>query len=186
VQRAKQLSQLTNLQFGRNTVLSQPSAAPAVEVEEMEAALAATKPVEIQFGGRLALEAEGMQGPATSLPPKRKTWRIISLQEACFPGRRRKKIADFYGVKRDGDEVVFAARFAQANSVAIAGDFNNWSPQSTPMISRGAPGEFWMRLPLARADTGIVSSSMANGSPIEQYLRRGQSVRRVEQHHEVA
>ncbi len=30
----------------------------------------------------------------------------------------------------------------------IAGDFNNWSPMSTPMVNRGKPGEFWTCLPL--------------------------------------
>jgi hypothetical protein len=58
------------------------------------------------------------------------------------------KTDDFWGVKRVGDEVIFAARFDRAKKVLIAGDFNNWSPMSTPMISRGKPGEFYMSLPL--------------------------------------
>ena len=44
--------------------------------------------------------------------------------------------------------MVFAARFEQAKKVLIAGDFNNWSPMSTPMVGRGRPGDFWTCLPL--------------------------------------
>ena len=44
--------------------------------------------------------------------------------------------------------MIFAARFDSARQVLIAGDFNNWSPASTPMTSMGRPGEWTMRLPL--------------------------------------
>jgi chromosome partitioning protein len=57
------------------------------------------------------------------------------------------KIEEFYGVKQIGDEVIFAAKFNEAKKVLIAGDFNNWSPMSTPMINR-KPGDFWVCLPL--------------------------------------
>jgi cellulose biosynthesis protein BcsQ len=58
------------------------------------------------------------------------------------------RVEDFYGVKKVGDEVIFAARFERAKKVLIAGDFNNWSPMSTPMVNRGKPGEFYTSLPL--------------------------------------
>jgi len=58
------------------------------------------------------------------------------------------KSDDFYGVKKIGEEVIFVARFDRARKVLIAGDFNNWSPMSTPMVNRGRPGEFYMSLPL--------------------------------------
>jgi hypothetical protein len=58
------------------------------------------------------------------------------------------KIEEFYGVKQVGDEVVFSAHFARAKKVLIAGDFNNWSPMSTPMVNVGKPGEWRMTLPL--------------------------------------
>jgi chromosome partitioning protein len=60
------------------------------------------------------------------------------------------KVSEFYGVKKVGEEVIFSARFERAKKVLIAGDFNNWSPMSTPMIARGRPGEFYMSLPLPR------------------------------------
>jgi chromosome partitioning protein len=105
VKRAKQLSQLTNYQFGRNTV---PAAAPASD------------------------SAEPLSAPSP---------------EAARATDR--KIADFYGAKQMDGEVVFAARFNQARKVLIAGDFNNWSPMSTPMQGTDRSGEWSARLPLS-------------------------------------
>ena len=42
------------------------------------------------------------------------------------------------------------ARFEDARKVLIAGDFNNWSPASTPMTSSPVPGMWRMSLPLPR------------------------------------
>jgi hypothetical protein len=69
---------------------------------------------------------------------------------APAPRTTAQKIEDFYGVKQVGDEVVFAARFEDARKVLIAGDFNNWSPASTPMSSSPVPGMWRMSLPLPR------------------------------------
>jgi hypothetical protein len=57
------------------------------------------------------------------------------------------KIEEFYGVKQVGDEVIFAVKFEQAKKGLIAGDFNNWSPMSTPMLTQ-RPGVWRMSLPL--------------------------------------
>jgi len=54
------------------------------------------------------------------------------IPAAPAPKTTAQKIDEFYGVKKVGDEVIFAARFAEAKKVLIAGDFNNWSPMSTP------------------------------------------------------
>jgi hypothetical protein len=107
VQRAKQLSQLTNYQFGRNTV---PVAAPAPAPQNAE----------------------------PSSAPAEESARAVD-----------RKIAAFYGVKQVDGEVVFAARFNHARKVLIAGDFNNWSPMSTPMQGADRSGEWAARLPLA-------------------------------------
>ena len=55
------------------------------------------------------------------------------------------------GTALSDEETINALRIIAAaapEKVLIAGDFNNWSPMSTPMINRGRPGEFWMCLPL--------------------------------------
>ena len=43
----------------------------------------------------------------------------------------------------------FSVRIADAKKVLIAGDFNNWSPMSTPMLMT-ASGQWKMKLPLQR------------------------------------
>ncbi len=122
VQRAKQLAQLTNFQFGRNTV---PSPAPAEPVKTQE-----------KIGGRFAESetlAQACEEPSPAAAPRKTT---------------AEKIEAFYGVKRIGEEIVFSACFEQAKKVLIAGDFNNWSSVSTPMLTNGKPGEWYMSLPL--------------------------------------
>jgi chromosome partitioning protein len=107
VQRARQLAQLTNFQFGRGTVLDRTAAAAS----------------------------SGTSAGASGTPaPAEKT--------------TEQKIDEFYGVKQIGDEVVFSARFEDAKKVLIAGDFNNWSPMATPLITNGHPGVWTARLPL--------------------------------------
>ncbi len=91
VKRAKQLQQLANFQFGKNTVAAE-TAAPEKTTEQ--------------------------------------------------------KIADFYGVKQVGSDVVFSTRFQSAQQVLLAGDFNNWSPAATPMTGRGKPGDWSASLSL--------------------------------------
>jgi hypothetical protein len=60
----------------------------------------------------------------------------------------QQKIEAFYGVKQVDDQIVFAARFEGAKKVLIAGDFNNWSPMSTPMVNGETNGLWITKLPL--------------------------------------
>ncbi len=142
VQRARQLAQLTNHQFGRNTV-----ATTAGETEKhsdgsgenLNGQRAATMPG-VFMGGRLGTSDAGElniapAGNGAAAPERKSTQR---------------KLAEFYGVKQEGNEVVFAARFAEAKQVLLAGDFNNWSAVSTPMQATGRRGEWVMSLPLHR------------------------------------
>jgi hypothetical protein len=117
VQRAKQLAQLTNFQFGRNAVAT----APQGQAQTTQSPLASSRN-----------EAESHRTAAPA--PEVKT--------------TAQKLEEFYGVKQIGDEVVFSAKFDEARKVLIAGDFNNWSPMSTPMATNGAPGVWISKLPL--------------------------------------
>lgn len=111
VQRAKQLAQLTNFQFGKNT---------APNLSAITANDASSASSTSNNGG-------------FSSEPKRST---------------EQKIEDFYGVKQVGTDVIFAARFDNAKRVLIAGDFNNWTPMSTPLTTNGAPDRWITKLPL--------------------------------------
>jgi len=138
VQRAKQLAQLTNVQFGRNTVPTQPGAQQPAQQPVPAVAVATT-----------TTAAQHLEVPAVAP-------RIADVEAAHAPVAQQQqpkstaqKIDEFYGVKQVGDEVVFAAKFTDARKVLIAGDFNNWQPMSTPMHTNGAPGHWVTKLPLA-------------------------------------
>ncbi len=137
VQRAKQLSQLTNFSFGRNTITAPAGAgngngqAPAI----------AEQPI-ITANPRITITDEDM--------PKMEAPAPVGAAPAPVAKTTQQKIEEFYGVKQQGDEVVFAARFEDAKKVLIAGDFNNWSPMSTPMSVNGRAGVWTTKLPLPR------------------------------------
>ncbi len=138
VQRAKQLAQLTNVQFGRNTIppqpspqLPQPAAVPALS----ETATAQQLEPAPAVAPRIA-DIEASPTPAAQ-------------QHRQHPKTTAQKIDDFYGVKQVGDEVIFAAKFDDARKVLVAGDFNNWTPSSTPMHTNGATGQWVTKLPLS-------------------------------------
>jgi chromosome partitioning protein len=131
VQRAKQLSQLTNFQFGRNAIPS--GAAPATA-----AATAGT-----------AVASAGSAAPQQHLEQPR-VGANGAAAETTAEARIQQKIDEFYGVKQQGDEVIFAVRFDEAKKVLIAGDFNGWSQMGTPLHTNGRPGVWTTKLPLPR------------------------------------
>jgi chromosome partitioning protein len=140
VQRARALAALTNYQFGKNAVPTIPNGQPAMP---------ATAGMGVGMnGGGLAMAgpAVATQAPVATAGVQRVS--AAGMTSAATPVRTTdQKLADFYGVKQTNDGVVFSARFDNARQVLIAGDFNNWSPASTPMIHR--PNGGWtMRLPL--------------------------------------
>lgn len=59
----------------------------------------------------------------------------------------QRKIDAVYGVRQEGDVVVFRTRQKEAVEVQIAGDFNDWMPHTTPM-RRLADGDYEARLRL--------------------------------------
>ncbi|MGD1277609.1 MAG: AAA family ATPase [Tepidisphaeraceae bacterium] len=162
VQRAKQLAQLTNLQFGKNTITAQAvaEAAGAGAAAATDAAMAgsALAPATALGGKPMVATASRLEESAEAAPAEGNgngngngAATAAGAAASAAQGAAKttaQKIAEFYGVKQVGGEVIFAARFDTAKKVLIAGDFNNWSPMSTPMINRGRPGEFWMCLPL--------------------------------------
>jgi chromosome partitioning protein len=134
VQRAKQLSQLTNYQFGRNTIPAAPSATPQAAGVQQHLEQPSTQPQQKISIGTMPTVV------ATAPPAPQKT------QEE----RIQQKIEEFYGVKQLGDEVMFSVKFDAAKKVLIAGDFNGWSAMGTPMHVNGRPGAWTATLPLPR------------------------------------
>jgi hypothetical protein len=170
VQRAKQLAQLANVQFGRPTT-------PAPVAEAKPAAAEPQKPPFVlepeptpmdivpplltatsftqQFPLRLttsewppATELLLPSRPLSSILVAGETSGFEPLQPAPEMKTTNQKIEEFYGVKQIGAEVLFAVHFDHAKSVQLAGDFNNWTPQSTPMTNGSKPGHWRKVLPL--------------------------------------
>jgi chromosome partitioning protein len=135
VQRAKQLSQLTNFQFGRNSVQpNQPAnGSNGQQQQRSDSPLATT--ISAPAAPRIAEFENGSR----SIAPVTKADAAKTIEQ---------KLEEFYGVKQMGDEVMFAAKFDMAKKVLVAGDFNNWAP-ITPMHINGKPGLWITKLPLA-------------------------------------
>ncbi len=64
---------------------------------------------------------------------------IIDIEKAT-PLDTVAKLSDYYGVNQMDDAVVFVSLYPRADSVHIAGDFNNWQPEQTPMQKVGDSG----------------------------------------------
>jgi chromosome partitioning protein len=58
------------------------------------------------------------------------------------------KIEDIYGPQRMGDQIAFVTHWPGATSVKLAGDFNGWNPDATPMVSNGRTHVFEAKLRL--------------------------------------
>jgi chromosome partitioning protein len=62
--------------------------------------------------------------------------------------RTAEKLSDYYGVDQINDAIVFVSMYPRARNVQIAGDFNNWQPQETPMQKVGDSGVWQTQLKL--------------------------------------
>jgi chromosome partitioning protein len=65
------------------------------------------------------------------------------------PEEIQEKIDLIYGVQSTDAGVVFATFAPGAEQVHVAGDFNDWSPDATPMTRNGKEGAFHTTLPLS-------------------------------------
>lgn len=166
VQRAKQLAQLTNTQFGRGTISFTgglgiaPTGMPGnrgLTVTEspapmVRAAASSMAPTAAYFGGpSLGSSAAQPQAPATAYAaaPAHRTAPEPAYRPASNepPKTTQQKIDEYYGVKQVGAEVIFGGRFDRARQVQVAGDFNGWSPVASP-LQENASGNWTLRLPL--------------------------------------
>ncbi len=58
------------------------------------------------------------------------------------------KLSDYYGVNQIKDAIVFVSLYPRAQNVSVAGDFNNWQPEKTPMKKVGHSGVWQTKLKL--------------------------------------
>jgi chromosome partitioning protein len=134
VQRARQLAQLTNAQFGRGTVQFTPNLAPHAQPASR-----------LGTSGTLIPAAEEMAGSVATATRNATTLVIPQVE----PSRTtQQKIDAFYGVKQVDGAVLFSTKFEKASQVLVAGDFNHWTPTATPMSNTTTAGQWIARLPL--------------------------------------
>ncbi len=60
------------------------------------------------------------------------------------------KLAELYGVRQAEDAVMFTTLYPRARTVQIAGDFNHWQPENTPLQKVGENGVWQIKLPMAK------------------------------------
>lgn len=65
------------------------------------------------------------------------------------PEEIQEKIDLIYGVQHTDAGIVFATFAPGAQQVHVAGDFNDWSAEATPMVRNGKDGTFHATLPLS-------------------------------------
>ena len=58
------------------------------------------------------------------------------------------RLSDYYGVTQLNDAVVFVTLYPRADNVQIAGDFNSWQPEKSPMQKVGQSGVWQTELKL--------------------------------------
>ena len=64
---------------------------------------------------------------------------VISIDE---------KLADFYGIRQVDGQVVFSMIYPRAQSVQVAGDFNEWNPEQTTLKRMDENGKWQTTMPL--------------------------------------
>lgn len=85
--------------------------------------------------------AQGREAPPPPVP----------LPEAASSEEIDRKIEAIYGVRQEGETIIFRSCNPEAGEVQLAGDFNDWMPHTTPM-RRLPEGDFEakLRLPTGR------------------------------------
>jgi chromosome partitioning protein len=93
----------------------------------------------------------------------------IAIEETTAE-RTSAKLSDYYGVDQINDAIVFVSLYPRAKNVQIAGDFNNWQPQETPMQKVGESGvwQTQLKLPAGRYRYRIVVDGQWQQDPYNE------------------
>jgi len=74
--------------------------------------------------------------------------RKLGTPEKPKPGGIDARLSDYYGVTQINDAVIFVTLYPRADSVQVAGDFNNWQPGKTTMQKVGDSGVWQTKIKL--------------------------------------
>jgi chromosome partitioning protein len=81
-------------------------------------------------------------------PPKADKPKPLDTAEKPQLVATAEKLSDYYGVNQMGDAVAFVTLYPRAESVQVAGDFNNWQPAATPLEKVGDSGVWQTKIKL--------------------------------------
>ena len=97
-----------------------------------------------------------------------------SLTSDVSAKRTADKLSDYYGVSLMNDAVVFVTLYPRAKSVQIAGDFNNWQPERTPMqkVSDNGVWQTEMNLPAGRYRYRLVVDGQWQQDPYNELTEK--------------
>lgn len=87
----------------------------------------------------ISASADELLAETPAPKPQKQQQPIASLDE---------KLADFYGVRQLDGHVVFSTLYPRAQQVQIAGDFNEWKPENTPLKRLDENGKWHLKMPL--------------------------------------
>ncbi len=90
--------------------------------------------------------------------------------EKIEPDDTDARLADYYGVNQIKDAVVFVTLYPRANTVQIAGDFNNWQPAKTQMqkVSSNGVWQTKIKLPAGRYHYRLVVDGQWQQDPYNE------------------
>jgi len=111
---------------------------PELELDENELAPAEEAPVL-----ELEEEMEVYEVPAPEEPQAAEAPEAETLEKSTSA-----KLSEYYGVSQINDAVVFVTLYPRAQSVQVAGDFNNWQPEQHMMEKVGDSGVWQTQMKL--------------------------------------
>jgi chromosome partitioning protein len=124
---------LQTVQAGKTeTVTPDQQVAEAPTAATSQAVMETTVEAEVETAGQVVETVEAAAEPEAASPP-------VDIDT---------KLSDFYGVSQINDAMVFVTLYPRAESVQLAGDFNNWQPTETKMEKVGQSGVWQTKLKL--------------------------------------
>jgi chromosome partitioning protein len=92
-------------------------------------------------------------------------------EEVDVEARIAAKLSDYYGVSQVHDAVVFVTLYPRAQSVQVAGDFNNWAPEQGQLHKVGDSGvwQTQMKLPAGRYRYRLVVDGQWQQDPYNEW-----------------
>jgi chromosome partitioning protein len=135
---------------GASTSRGAGSSIPEVTVARREAG--ASRPAQLPASPASAgpRGATARAEPETPIPSTQNASKAPeALPEVASSEEIDRKIEAIYGVRQDGEVVIFRSPNPEASEVQLAGDFNDWMPHTTPM-HRLSDGDFEARLRLPK------------------------------------